>query len=75
MVRECSGGGWAEETQRKTQVCDLKEGSDGNNVVFWSKSTKIVDNMGEEDETKTRREGKKEFKYGEGELYVSKRFT
>ena len=39
MVRECSGGGWTEETERKTQVCDLKEGSDGNNVVFGSKST------------------------------------
>jgi hypothetical protein len=54
MVRECSGGGWTEDTQTKTQVCHLKEGSDGNNVGLGSKSTKIVDNTREEDETKTR---------------------
>ncbi len=32
MVRECSGGGRTEDTKRKTLVCPLMEGSDGNNV-------------------------------------------
>ena len=32
MFKVCSGGGWTEDTKRKTQVCHLKEGSDGNNV-------------------------------------------
>ncbi len=39
MVRDGSWGGWTEESERKTQVYGLKEGSDGNNVAFWSKCT------------------------------------
>ena len=39
LVRECSGGGWKEETQSNTKGCGLREGCDQHYVLFWSQTT------------------------------------
>jgi hypothetical protein len=39
LVREGSRVVWIEETQRKTMVCDVKEGSDRHHVSFSSPLT------------------------------------
>jgi uncharacterized membrane protein len=39
MVREGSGVGWIEETERKTMGCVMKDGSDLHHVSFLSPTT------------------------------------
>ena len=39
LVREGTTVGWIEETQRKTMVCVIKEGSDRHHVSFSSPLT------------------------------------
>jgi hypothetical protein len=39
LVREGTRVGWIEETQRKTMVCSVKEGSDRHHVSFSSPLT------------------------------------